>query len=276
MFVFNSKDTVVDPSNSCKLQEQIDMGSQATSRTTMLSSNASYRAGQRRLRTENLNDPLIKAMPDELIDILVKYGNNSDGIPTILYASKMGDLKAVNLLIEHGADPFTRDSAKNTALHFALLSKNAQLVEFFLNKGLDPNASAFNNSHNGEVWQQAVALNDTKSFELLIAHGLRLDSAFYYHPLNCPSIACISAGSLDLLKLILSKGGDIPREGVFGLNQDPVLWAISSDCPGKGKEKVECLKWLISTRILNLHNAKDFDIPIPIRSSLNTYSTTSI
>ena len=230
------------------------------SRQIAIELSTSNRAGQRRLKTESAGFHAIKSMSDELIDILVRYGNNPDGSPTLLYAAKLGDLRAVQLLIEHGADPFTIDFKGNTALHFALLSRNSQMIEFFLERCLDPNASRYANDHTGEVWQEAVKLNDTKSFELLIAHGLRLDSAYYTFSSQGPSISCIYQGSLDLLQLILSKGGDIPRNEAFGSNQDPVLCAIASDSSGKAREKIECLKWLVSARILDLRNIKEFDI----------------
>lgn len=40
----------------------------------------------------------------ELEQILVKYGNNPDGMSTLHYAIKQGDVNAVNLLIANGAD----------------------------------------------------------------------------------------------------------------------------------------------------------------------------
>ena len=41
----------------------------------------------------------------ELIDILIRYGNNSQGLPALHYAINMEDDRAVELLLRNGADP---------------------------------------------------------------------------------------------------------------------------------------------------------------------------
>jgi ankyrin repeat protein len=53
-----------------------------------------------------LEVPTPKADNDQakLLDIMIKYGNNPDGIPALLYAAKKGDQEAVKLLLAHGAD----------------------------------------------------------------------------------------------------------------------------------------------------------------------------
>ncbi|HSX38927.1 MAG TPA: ankyrin repeat domain-containing protein [Chlamydiales bacterium] len=207
-------------------------------------------------------------MSDELMNAIVKYGNNSDGIPALLYAAKMGDLKVVKLFIEHGADPFTRDGSQDHfgALHYALLSKNHELIEFFLNQGLNPNERG----QYVPVWHEAIKLDDVKSFQLLVQYGLRLDSSYYnenYHgDLQCtPSIVCIQNGSLGLLKYILLSGGDLPRESphlhLAGSGWDMILNSLSSDWPqGRREEKIECLKWLIRENLFDLQNMKNFQI----------------
>ncbi len=229
------------------------------------SATSSIRAGQRRLRTEAVGLHALKAVPDELVLALVKYGNNPDGLPALLYATKMGDLAAVKLLINYGADPFTREQGQG-ALYFALKSKNHQLVEYFLKLGLDPNDEGVWGELNfGGVWVESLASIDTRSFELLIAHGLKLNSTFYVNQW-APALVCIQYGRLDLLKLVLVKGGDIPTEYPNN-SMSPALWAISYAYPGRGKEKLECLKWLIQTGILKPKDLENPGIGMLIGSS---------
>lgn len=213
----------------------------------------SYRAGQRRLRTETAGTCASQTISDELVNVIVKYGNNPDGIPALLYAAKVGDLKAVELLVQHGADPYTRDHEKNTALHFALLSKNLQVVRFFLEKGLDPNAS----NNWLPIWYESIKFDDVESFKLLVEYGLKINTDSDLN--KNPALAAVQCGSLNLLKFILVNGGNLPHTGMFN-GQDPILWSITSRYEGKGKEKIECLKWLVSTGILNLKNTDEFDI----------------
>ena len=155
------------------------------------------------------------ATPAELTDILIKYGNNPDGIPSLLYAAKMGDLPAVTLLIEHGASPLTRDAHGHTALHFALFSRNFQMVEFFLTQGIDPNAG---NYGQAPMWYEAMAFMDTKTFQLLVDHGLKLNSDHYNPPYYSPGVLALQYGNLDILRLTLSSGGNLPQQLYYGKN----------------------------------------------------------
>jgi len=71
---------------------------------------------------------------------MIKYGNNSDGIPALLYAAKKGDQEAVKLLLAHGADIHTKDAFGASILKYALLSKDKDVVKFVLDEGADVNA----------------------------------------------------------------------------------------------------------------------------------------
>lgn len=82
---------------------------------------------------------------EEIENILVKYGNNADGLPALHAAIKKGDIRAVELLIQHGADVNTimtsNIDAKNglSALAFAALEKKEAIVKLLLDKGADIN-----------------------------------------------------------------------------------------------------------------------------------------
>ncbi len=191
----------------------------------------------------------------ELIHILVKYSNNPDGLPSLLYAAKLGDFKAVKLLLQYDANLFTKDSSGNTALPYAMFSKNTEMVKFFLNKGIDPNTGI---CFSSGIWCEVIKQNDVKSFEVLISHGLKLNSV-YYDDFNAPAFNSIQFGSLDLLKLILDHGGDVPK--TLWCLPNPALWAVSGDLPEKRKEKFECFKWLVAEKILILNKEDDFNIP---------------
>lgn len=198
------------------------------------------------LRAENIEPKTDNFEETHLIRTLTKYANNSDGIPALLYATKVGDFAAVKLLLQYGADPYTRDIHKNSALYFALDSHNYTLVEFFLEQGLDPN------DEKGQILWKAIEIADIESFKSLIAYGLKLNSSSYCRSFGA-SLGCIFFGRWDLLKLVLSEGGDLPRDPMLGLypaNVDPVLWSAFQNHPGKGKEKVDCLCWLIENKIL--------------------------
>jgi ankyrin repeat protein len=214
---------------------------------------SSINACQKRLR--RTPTALHPGNTHELLNVLIKYGNNPDGIPPLLYAAKMGDLKAVELLIQNGADLNTKNHNQNNTLYFALLSKNIQVVKFFLENGIDPNST----NMWLPVWYDSIKLNDVESFKLLMKYGLRLDTGANIN--QNPAVVAIYYGSLDLLKCILTNGGELPHPSMFEAHQNPVLWSVASRSENKGKEKIECLKWLMSIGVLNLKTTKEFYIP---------------
>lgn len=248
--VYFDVDSIDTSSSSAEEQQTIETESQT---------NASFKDRQERLRTETLSNSKLKAVPQQLINILIKYGNNKDGIPPLLYATKMGDLEVVKMLIDNGADPFTRDSINgNQALYYALQSKNSHMVEFFLEKGLDPNIGG---DGAPGCWRSAVQYNDTKLFDLLIKHGLKLKPSDYLNLWDNPAMVCLEYGSLKLLKHILLKGAELPSAQDRKINgKDPILFPLSGRRDGQRKDKIECLRWLIKIGRLNLNNFEEFDI----------------
>lgn len=213
----------------------------------------SFRASQRRLRIENRNH--IGQSNDELIDLLIKYGNNSEGLPPVLYASKTGDFAAVKLLLKHGADINTRDGSEHKwgALHYALLSENYSLIKFLLESGLNPNESSKSAFHI-PVWSEATKSCSTETFRLLIEYGVRLDVEYYIRPesmnpyiYHCPTLQCIINGNLECLKLIVESGGEIPITHHLHMNTNLAMGSITqAPILGQtGNTRVEILKWLL-------------------------------
>lgn len=81
-----------------------------------------------------------EANNQELIDILIKYGNNPQGLPVLHYAISQNDLRAVQVLAENGANLNLKSSLGYTPIHQSIFVKNARILEYLSSKGaiLDP------------------------------------------------------------------------------------------------------------------------------------------
>ncbi len=75
----------------------------------------------------------------EVINVLIKYGNNPDNIPALHYAIKSGDLGAVKILAEHNANVnlpvFVTGYGHQTPIHLAVQQKDIEMVKYLHSKG---------------------------------------------------------------------------------------------------------------------------------------------
>ena len=117
-----------------------------------------------------------KSEQEKLLDIMVKYGNNPDGIPSLLFAAKKGDLEAVKLLLAHGAEIHTRDAQGHTILKWSLLSKDINLVRFVLDQGADVNVNTQGASGGFEALI-VTTIDDPDIFDLLVERGVNFEKA---------------------------------------------------------------------------------------------------
>ncbi|NBU62756.1 MAG: ankyrin repeat domain-containing protein [Chlamydiae bacterium] len=149
-----------------------------------------------------------KSEQEKLLDIMVKYGNNPDGIPSLLFAAKKGDLEAVKLLLAHGADIHTRDAQGHTILKWSLLSKDINLVRFVLDQGADVNAQGASTSFEALI---VTTIDDPDIFDLLVERGVNFEKAQDHFGGICGGEEmlipyCISYNSGKLLRHLIQEG----------------------------------------------------------------------
>lgn len=63
-----------------------------------------------------------------------------------------GQIAAVQLLIDHGADVNARDAIQNTPLHTAASKKNASIIRILLRHGANKNARNEANKTPHDLW----------------------------------------------------------------------------------------------------------------------------
>jgi ankyrin repeat protein len=89
------------------------------------------------------------------------------GDTALLFAARDGDLESAKLLVAAGATVNDADAWGVSALVFATHSDYADLVEFLLAKGADPNAA----SAGFGALHEAIMRRDEKIVTALLAHG---------------------------------------------------------------------------------------------------------
>lgn len=118
----------------------------------------------------------------ELNRVLVKYGNNSEGLPALHCAIKSGDVSTVNLLIANGADsnaitPTARLEKKSfenvTALSMAAIHNQYEIAKILLENDADPNFVAYNSGNLPIKYAAEYASGDF--INLLVKHGAQID-----------------------------------------------------------------------------------------------------
>lgn len=205
---------------------------------------------------------------DELSEILAKHGNNPDGIPALLYAIKVNDERAVDILLRHGASAFTRDHLNRNALYFAVESGSINLVRKFIALGVSPNEVA-------SLWENtpftlAIEQGKNELAKYLYEHGgqvyTRDDN---YGRAWC---ACFKVGNLDMVKFLVERGAERRYEdgnGVYGSDRIALflLYGSEDDAQNMRSERIKCLKYLIDKKLVTLpHNTEEY-----IQIIANTY-----
>lgn len=181
----------------------------------------------------------------ELLDIMVKYGNNSEGLPVLHYAITQKDEKAVLLLLQHGANANARinnhTSSQSgeplTSLDFAAAYGNIKIIKLLIDYGAEINV--LDNSERPSPLHFAAMHNQTEAIKILIDKGADI----YYETLCRINIAdkidsasgtpfhfAAATGNVESIKIFLDLGinVDYVRKKNYGYDT-PLCYAIYSN-----------------------------------------------
>jgi len=128
---------------------------------------------------DSKNKKMVEFILNEGADVHEEHsGINSIGIMRdmpIHYAILSGDVEIVKTLIERGADVNEGDGAGNTPLHYVIYSgsNNLKLVELLIKHGADPNSKAAEECFT--PIHLAVVLNNVKMVKTLLKYGANPD-----------------------------------------------------------------------------------------------------
>lgn len=174
---------------------------------------------------------------NELTLILTKYGNNSEGVPPLHYAILKKDMKAVDLLLKHGADPLARYTSKS-CLYYAIMAGSMPLIDKFIaleNSVIDmANREKHEKHHSFDALYAALVTNQYEAAKYFIISGLLpsdiIEQSFLFliHPSEeYKGISLYQKKTL--LKLMIEHGADINIKTCRTSDKTPLEYLIMSD-----------------------------------------------
>lgn len=145
---------------------------------------------------------------------------DNSGRTSLSWAAQRGDAIAVNLLLEHNADPNLTTPAGMAPIHFAVEALAPTCIAPLLAHGAD----SFAVDHNKHTTLHfAVSYHDDEAYLLrIIQAGADLDARTDYD--YTPLINAVSKDHARAVKCLLDNGADINRLGQHG--QSPAQYAV--------------------------------------------------
>lgn len=216
---------------------------------------------------ENCTSPLVPQTEfEELGVILIKYGNNPDGIPALHYAILQNDKFSVDLLLKYGASPFTKDFRQNNCLYYAIKAGNLEMTQRFVELGIDPDEF----SNGKTALHIAIVEHQTDIVRYLINYGVQINPKGATDYLNI----CAIDGTLEIYKLLVSHGveseyGKIFLASLIIGDDHPIYYANN---PKYEQEKTELFAYLIDQYIID-PNDRVNNIPLLYYVTNPSYGT---
>ncbi|MCL4178779.1 MAG: ankyrin repeat domain-containing protein [Verrucomicrobia bacterium] len=179
----------------------------------------------------------------KLMQLLLEHGadpnaTDHDGLTPLLCAisleSRM-DLGAVQLLLDSGADPNVVNKDGMSLLQHALRIGSIDLVAAFLSKGVNPNTA----DSTGATPVHAAALwSDASAMRLLLDHGAEIDLRGQFG--NTPLHIAAHASNKEVVRLLLERGAPVNARNKR--NQTPLDLTLADFTtyriiPGRGLEE---------------------------------------
>jgi ankyrin repeat protein len=168
-----------------------------------------------------------------VIGLMISIAILSGCASALQEAAQRGDVQAVRTLLDQGADKDKNDVAY--AFVQAALNGHLQVVELFLQRGVDPNVPYTFAAKRFYPLEEAAYGGNIKIVRLLLDHGAQIDSM--NGPFNFTALTQAAArGHTEIVRLLLERGADVTIPDAWGTS---ILWWAVRDA-GKA-EIVEML-----------------------------------
>ncbi|MBX3718123.1 MAG: ankyrin repeat domain-containing protein [Parachlamydiales bacterium] len=182
----------------------------------------------------------------ELIEIMIRYGHNPDGIPALHYAIKMEDERAVKLLLDHGADPNAKARDINRwsehfpeekplmAIEYAAVTGNMNIIRMLVDEGaIIKDYEEYNPCFHHFYFtplRYAIISDHPKVIAYLVSCGALGDGLFHdQEELSAAVLTAVRYGSINVLEWLKKEGVNYKQQNVK--NPHLVHIAVQSNQP---------------------------------------------
>lgn len=168
---------------------------------------------------------------DDLLDLLLENGLSldtkgsfPDDCPLIFGAIKYENMKALDKLIRLGANKSTRCKSGfgETPLLLAIYEKNAEIVEYLLKKGVNPNEKEWTDK---SVLLNAAETDNDKIVNLLIDAGAQVEYNKYFG--KTALMHAVDMKKYISAEALLNKGANVNYKNKYG--ETPLILAIKEN-----------------------------------------------
>jgi len=178
-------------------------------------------------RVQQAVGSVVKSEMFELIDIMIRYGHNPDGIPALHYAIKMEDERAARLLLKHGTDPnsLSHHPVLNNhenpllPLDYAAVSGNTNIIQLLIDYGANVNPNiigiAFFEGRPVEIKREYGPLyfaskeGHLNAVRMLIAKGANVEPSPVYRGYNSPFYIAVKQGHFEVFRILFENCSSI-------------------------------------------------------------------
>ncbi len=188
----------------------------------------------------------------EIEHILIKYGNNVDGMTPLHYAIKSGDLYAVTLLIANGADVNSRDTGgiwNFTALTRAVCCNQLEIATTLLANGANINLTvtrADTNFAHLDAMYYAAFTGNADIVNLLIENGANLKKS--YSDYGTPLHVAAKASNYEAVVALVTAGASVNatiQNGSHWKYGTPLDYAANNLTYKDNPQNLELVKYLV-------------------------------
>ena len=154
------------------------------------------------------NEKVVKKIIEKGVDV-----NYSDYkiAPVLSLIAQQGDVEALKILIENGADVNILDDGWSP-LGRAINAGNVENVRYLLEQGGDVNAKGYDGDNL--LYKAVDKWHDIEIIEMLIDYGAALEAK--ERPSNTALMLASDKGRKDIVELLIKKGADVNCANAFG------------------------------------------------------------